>query len=158
MLPCYHVTMLVVTNASTHEALQWRVAPHCAVALLEEVPPWGVMLRLSDHACCQLLCNSSVTSEPSSTGGISLLPPLHQGRPRERGRGGSRALLGPVASAGGLGPPQLHAISIRLKEKPANCRTEFHNSLFDHIQHGKARKPFLTKEGEAVFLQSLQYM
>ena len=28
-----------------------------ALALLEEVPPWGVMLRLGDHACCQLLCN-----------------------------------------------------------------------------------------------------
>ena len=65
-------------------ALLSKADPHCAVALLGEVPPWGVMLRLGDHACCQLLCN--VQAELGRDLGISLLPP-HQGRPRERGKG-----------------------------------------------------------------------
>ena len=53
--PCYRVTpcykyatcytMLQVRN----RALLWKADPHCAVALLGEVPPWGVMLPLGDH-------------------------------------------------------------------------------------------------------------
>ena len=91
MLPCYHVTMLPCHHVTMspccqvrYEALQWKVDPHCAIALLLEVPPWGVMLRLGDYACCQLLCN--VQAELGRDLGISLLPP-HQGRPRERGKG-----------------------------------------------------------------------
>ena len=38
----HHVTMSHVR----YGALQWKVDPHCALALLGEVPPWGVMLRV----------------------------------------------------------------------------------------------------------------
>ena len=45
-------------------ALLSKADPHCAVVFLGEVPPWGVMLRLGEHACCQLLCN--VRAEPAN--------------------------------------------------------------------------------------------
>ena len=76
-------------------ALLSKADPHCAVALLGEVPPWGVMLRLGDHACCQLLCNvraelaRSIPDQRRLTKDVRAPP--HQGRPREKRDGGEQS-------------------------------------------------------------------
>ena len=72
-----------------------KADPHCAVALLGEVPPWGVMLRLGDHACCQLLCNVRAELSRSIPDQCRLTKdgraPPHQGRPREKREGGEQS-------------------------------------------------------------------
>ena len=80
----------------SYGALLSKACPHCALALLGEVPPWGVMLRLGDHACCQLLCNVRAELSRSIPDQCRLTKdgraPPHQGRPREKREGGGAEL------------------------------------------------------------------